>query len=87
MEFKRDTIEFKERQKNIIEKLVQEASCGETKRDVLTSTGRSLLCKEAEVMYFKAMRDFFETSISHMIMNKNQDIPKCKELKKTRILR
>lgn len=29
-----------------------------------------------EAYYFKALRDFFENSISHMIMNNHQDIPK-----------
>ena len=84
MVYKRDTIEYQKIQEKNIELLVNEAMTGKTKMDVLDNSGRCLWCFEAEAMYFKAIRDFFENSISKRVMDINQDNSEFKVLKLTR---
>ena len=79
MKYKRDTKEYKLKREQFINLLVEEAASGITKMDTLDETGRCLFCGEAEAMYFKAIRNFFENSISKRIMTINQDIPKTKQ--------
>lgn len=50
--------------------------------DTLDNNGRCFWCPEAEIMYFKALRDFFENDISRKIMNVNQDNFEIKVMKK-----
>ncbi len=84
MEYRRDMKEFKKQSKRIIESLVNEAKTGTTKMDTLDNVGRSLWCPEAEAMYFKAVRNFFETSVSRRVMNRNQDTAEIRVMKKVR---
>lgn len=84
MEFERGTLEYQKKQEKIISGLVKEGVTGVTKMDTLSSSGRCFFCTEAEVMYFKAMRNFFENSISKRVMTRNQDVPCSKVLTKTK---
>ena len=56
-----------------VEKLIYEGSNG-YQNEYFATSGRSLFCIEAEIMYFKEMRNFFSNSISHKVMNRNQDL-------------
>ena len=73
MEYQRSTVEFKNQSRRNIKLLVNEGITGVTKKHTLSSTGKCLWCPEAELMYFKAVRDFFETDTARRIMNINQD--------------
>ena len=73
MEYQRNTVEFKNQSRRNIKLLVNEGITGVTKRYTLSGTGKCLWCPEAELMYFKAVRDFFETDTARRIMNINQD--------------
>ena len=86
MVYERDTIEHKKRQNEIIKKLVEEAINGETKMDTLEEHGNYLWCPEAEAMYFLSIRKFFETSIAHRVMERNQDIFELESSKKIKVL-
>ena len=67
--YARDTIEYKNKSKENINKLVLELTTGITKRDVLPKGGQYMQ-GEAEAMYFQSLKDFFENSISHFIMER-----------------
>lgn len=69
--FERDTAKYQQQQEEIISGLVEECVNGITKMDHPPNEGQPLY-GEAEAMYFKAIRNFFENSISHRIMNKPQ---------------
>ncbi|MCM1179020.1 MAG: hypothetical protein NC347_02095 [Clostridium sp.] len=71
--FLRDSLEFKNKQKKHLEILMQEATGGITKRDILPNTAQPLQ-GEVEAMYFVELRHFFENSISRRIMNSRQDL-------------
>ena len=67
--FKRDTAKYQQQQEEFISKLVEEGVNGITKMDHPPNEEQPLY-GEAEAMYFKAIRNFFENSISHRVMNK-----------------
>lgn len=71
--FERDTAKYQQRQEEIISGLVEECVNGITKMDH-PPNGEQPLYGEAEAMYFKAIRNFFENSISHRIMNKSHQV-------------
>ena len=66
----RDTAKYQQQQEKIISRLVEECVNGITKMDHPPNEKQPLY-GEAEAMYFKAIRNFFENSISHRIMNKS----------------
>lgn len=73
MLYERDTAEYQKTQENFINLLVDDAMSGETKLDTLPNMAQPLQ-GEVEAMYFKSIRNFFETSISHRIMSLHQDL-------------
>lgn len=74
MGFQRDTKELKKENEAYIDMLINEALSGVTKMDTLKNEGRILSCREAQIMYYTAIRHFFQNSISKRVMNHNQDI-------------
>ena len=67
--YARDTIEFKQESKKHIDILMKELTTGITKRDVLPKGGQYMQ-GEAEAMYFQSLKNFFENSISHLVMER-----------------
>ncbi|MBR1376529.1 MAG: hypothetical protein IJ565_01815 [Bacilli bacterium] len=59
---------------SIFEKLIQETKEGRMNIKLRTERLNYPLIGEFEAMYFKSIRNFFENSISHLIMEHNQDI-------------
>ncbi|MBR1598160.1 MAG: hypothetical protein IJ661_04495 [Lachnospiraceae bacterium] len=71
--FRRNEPQFKKEQENNIQLLINEAVDGITERDILPNTAQPLQ-GEVEAMYFNALNQFFETSLSRRIMNIDQDL-------------
>lgn len=69
----RQSGELVAKQKNAIHRLVQEGIQGETVRDILPNSSFPFT-GEAEVAYFKQLREFSKTSLAHRIMNHNQEV-------------
>ena len=81
MKYNRDNSKYHKLQEEHIKILINEAVTGITKKDTLKGRGRCITCIEAEIDYFNAIRDFFETNLSQRIAKNNQDIPETKILK------
>ena len=68
--------------KENINKLIKEIESGKIKKDTLKDNTRFPLIDEFEAMYFKALRNFFKTSISYRIMTISQDVCEDEFIKK-----
>lgn len=82
MTFERDTIEYKNKEKEHLDILMKEIETGIIKKDVLNGRGRVIDCREAEIDYFNHINKFFENSISYRIMHDKFPEPIEKELQK-----
>lgn len=71
--FERDQLQYINTQFKNISSLVNEAVTSKTKVDALSNSAQPLR-GEAEAMYFKAIRVFFENIVSRKIMNHNHDV-------------
>lgn len=65
--------EYSRQQRRNVKILIEEGVNGITQKDTMPNSAFPLV-GEAEAMYFKGARDFLETTLAHIIYNRDQDV-------------
>ena len=73
---------MKDKDEKIINSLLNEALSGQTKMDTLEDNTKYPFIDEFDAYYFKSMRNFFETSMAHRVVEKDQDLREIGHLNK-----